>query len=102
MKRAKHVCTVTGGTFLNPCDELQNTAVAHSPGSKSAGVYIRSLVHLPSHEPARRYAMVRSGSNKERGIVLNFCPFCGRGIAKAFSGESKAAAKWEAKKGSTP
>ena len=63
--------------FLNP------------PATKMKGLSVMELVNMESHdlEVSGRLMMLRSGTDKnllKRGIVVNFCPFCGTNVIDDF------------------
>lgn len=77
-------CKVTGGRFVEPCVTLNSVigkAVEH-----------RHLTNMKTGKPSRSFVILKSGEHREKGIILNCCPFCGTRIdAPVASDESEAA-----------
>lgn len=74
-------CTVSEDKkFVTACDNLfAVTEDGHRLG-KRKGIFCNELTNLETRKPSRRFFFVASGDHSTKGIVLNFCPFCGESI----------------------
>ena len=66
-------CVVEGGHLI-PCTTLQQ---AFNMGVGHEGLHPLKIWSLSGASIVRSGAMIRSGKYARRGIVVNFCPFCG-------------------------
>ena len=76
-------CSVRDGSFVEPCVTLASVvgkAVDHM-----------TYIHMPTGKPSRSFFVLKSGEHREKGIVMNCCPFCGTRIDTPVSDEVKAA-----------
>lgn len=80
-------CTVDKGRFVVPCSTLE-TAFEGSAWGKGRGLFLNELTHFPTGTPSRSFVVLRLGQHRERGIVLNCCPFCGERIDAPVSSEA--------------
>lgn len=73
-------CSVTDGR-LKPCNPL-NMAIEGPNLGRGKGVRFMQLTILGSGNFAdgRSCATIKSGEFAKRGVILNFCPFCGADI----------------------
>lgn len=74
-KRKK--CEVVDGV-VSECWAMAE--VSEMPG-RSKGIQHFTLVNWKT-DKLRTFLAVKSGQHKQKGIVLNYCPFCGEGIGK--------------------
>ena len=72
-------CSVRDGRFIEPCASLEGVFDGHAWG-KGRGLFLQQMTHLPTGKPSRSFVVLRMGEHKEKGIVLNCCPFCGERI----------------------
>jgi hypothetical protein len=78
-------CTIRDEAFVEPCWALRETA--QPSWRRAKGIVIHALVNVETLEPSRRMYAVRSGDHP-KGVLLNFCPFCGVDISAPFKNES--------------
>lgn len=64
-------CTLSGD-ILNPCWMLEKLAC------DGDAVEFLEIVNIETHQATRKYTSVKSGEYRKRGIVFNYCPFCGK------------------------
>ncbi len=76
-------CTVEEGKFVRPCPSLASAAEVGHPRGKQKGIY--AWVLSTPEGPTRTFFGVKSGDHKDRGLALNFCPFCGERIDAPFT-----------------
>lgn len=65
----------TNGKKVYPCSALHE--VAESWSSRGKGIQHLVYTNLETHELSREFYVVKSGDHKSKGMILNFCPFCG-------------------------
>lgn len=71
-------CTVRDGKFVEPCDALAGAAEYGHPRGKQKGVFAYAW---SNHEgPTRTMFGAKSGEHVTRGLLFNFCPYCGERI----------------------
>jgi hypothetical protein len=74
-------CRVRDDRFVEPCEFLGRAIQSrHGPFHRGGGIVLHNLVRLDTLKASRTFVTVRSGEWKAKGIVLNFCPFCGTQI----------------------
>ena len=72
-------CKVGDGNFVEPCPNLMDAFDGSSFG-RGRALFLQQLTHIPTMKPSRSFVVLRMGKHKEKGIVLNCCPFCGERI----------------------
>lgn len=77
MSKRSH-CTIGDGK-LEMCRALQATTEYFRKG-KSKGIQYCQLTNIYTGKLTRALVIIKSGDHKEKGIVANFCPFCGERI----------------------
>jgi hypothetical protein len=78
----KDMCEVREGKFVEPCHALYDTSEFGNPSGKKKGVFTWRLFNtsaIPA-APSRTMFGVKSGKFIMKGIIFNFCPFCGQKI----------------------
>ena len=78
LKERKLKCTVAGMN-LQPCDLLMETVEGYNPTGKKAGLFLWQTSNLET-DTRRKFAGVKSGDHRQKGMIFNFCPFCGERI----------------------
>jgi hypothetical protein len=76
-------CTVRDGKFVEPCSLLSSACEYGNPRGKQKGVFAWEL-HTPKG-PTRTMFGVKSGEHIFKGVMFNFCPFCGERIDAPFA-----------------
>lgn len=65
---------------ITACAGLSGVVDNHGRGTKLQGVKMQTLVDLKTFKFSRNIAILKSGKHGKNGIVMNFCPFCGKEI----------------------
>jgi hypothetical protein len=77
-------CIVRDGLFVEPCVDLdQNSEIGNPPPGKQRGIYEWRLFNTETHKPTRRFFGVKT-SHRPKGMLFNFCPWCGERIDAPF------------------
>lgn len=79
----KAKCTVREGLFVEPCDSLISASEYGNPRGKQKGIYGWVLGNRSG--PTRTMFGAKSGEHVEKGVMFNFCPFCGEKIDAPFA-----------------
>jgi hypothetical protein len=80
-------CTVRDGKFVEPCGTLSTVTEYAPPTGKRKGIYAWVLGSI-STGPTRTFFGVKSGAHIAKGMLFNFCPFCGEKIDAPFADSS--------------
>jgi len=81
-------CEVEGDRHLRPCTTLYEAMIGENPHKRArGGLYLLAFTNTKTWEPSRSFAVLKSGEHQEKGIILNFCPFCGAQIDLAVGNE---------------
>lgn len=78
MKRK--TCNVREGRIVEACDTLEEATEPGIPSKRGKGIVCWPLTNLDTGKPSRTFYGAQSGKHAPRGIVFNFCPFCGTRI----------------------
>ncbi|NTZ48373.1 hypothetical protein FCM30_21790 [Lelliottia aquatilis] len=62
------------------CDALKKALDGSSPTVRGKGLFLPYRVNAATGEKGHDLIQLHSGGYVGRGIVLNFCPFCGEGL----------------------
>ena len=80
-------CKVREGMFVEPCWALSDMVENNTPSfSKQKGVAEWKLTNIKTREPSRRYYGILSKAHP-KGMLFNYCPWCGEQIDAPFAGE---------------
>lgn len=80
MPKKRWPCKPKAGR-LTPCWALSESLEdPSSRGTRQQGLRIMSFVNRNSLKFSRELVTVKSGSHSQKGLVANFCPFCGTKI----------------------
>jgi len=74
-----NLCTVVENRFVEPCQALE-LASTKDLKRKTKGILRVELTYISGEnfgKPSRSYFLINSGHFTGKGIVMNFCPFCG-------------------------
>jgi hypothetical protein len=83
-------CTVRDGRFVQPCGALDDMIENNIPGfSNAKGIAQWNLTNLKTHEPSRSYIGIKS-KKMPKGLLFNFCPWCGEKIDAPFADKPEA------------
>lgn len=72
-------CTVTDGKFVEPCGALSEMTEYGHPRGKQKGIFAWQY-SSPQKGPTRTFFGAKSGERVEKGLIFNFCPYCGERI----------------------
>jgi hypothetical protein len=93
MSEERRTKCVVEGELLAPCWVLDQAADAVYSGSRTArkGVTMLQLTSFKGGMFAicKSGAVLSSGSLSKKGVLMNFCPFCGASIAEHFKAKAK-------------
>lgn len=77
-------CTVREGKFVEPCDSLKGASEYGNPRGKAKGIFAWAFTNITTG-PTRTMFGVKSGEHVAKGLMFNFCPFCGEKIDAPFA-----------------
>ena len=77
-------CTVDEDRFVRPCDRLSETLEDGGPYGNRKGIFAWELHNLRENKPSRTFIGVKGGEHRKKGLLFNFCPFCGVRIDAPF------------------
>lgn len=63
--------------IVTACDALTESVQELNPSSKARGLHKLIYSNQDTHKVTREYYIVKSGDHTAKGIILNYCPFCG-------------------------
>lgn len=81
-------CTIRDEKFVEPCDSLKGATEYGNPRGKAKGIYAWAMTSRGTG-PTRTMFGVKSGEHTEKGLLFNFCPFCGEKIDAPFVDNQK-------------
>lgn len=90
MADRKVKCSVRDGNFIEPCDSLVSATEYGNPRGKQKGIWMWNMWSMDTHKPSRSYFGTKSGDHVQKGLLFNFCPFCGEKIDAPFMDKSPA------------
>lgn len=68
--------------FLRPCTSLAPVLEPGSPThARSKGLFLDVLLNLKTGEHSMSYVKMKLGKFLSKGMVINFCPFCGVNVS---------------------
>lgn len=73
---SKTKCTIRDGVHVEPCDTLREMTEGQCPPGKARGIYVWPFINLNTREATRTIFGAKSSSHP-RGLIFNFCPWCG-------------------------
>ena len=80
-------CSVRDEKHVHPCSALSESSEYGNPRGKAKGIFSWQLISMTTGERSRTFFGVKSGHHVAKGIVFNFCPFCGTKIDAPFADE---------------
>ena len=83
-------CSVRDGRFVEPCSSLAGAFDGNAWG-KGRGLFLQELTDLTTGKPSRSFVVLRMGKHREKGVVLNCCPFCCERIDAPIASDAVAA-----------
>lgn len=89
MTERKHTCTVRDGKFVEPCDTLGERIASHAAyAMRGSGFFHMTLTDISTGQPSRSMIGYRTPKSP-KGLLVNFCPWCGGKIDAPFADEPK-------------
>lgn len=79
-------CTVLSGKFVDPCAALTEATEYGHPRGKAKGIFAWEYSSIDKG-PTRTMFGVKSGEHVAKGMLFNFCPFCGEKIDAPFAAQ---------------
>ena len=76
MTEPKLKCSVRDGNFVEPCDTLEKATDRRVSEGTRKGLIVWPLVNTNTRQPSRTLYGART-DEFAKGIIFNFCPFCG-------------------------
>ena len=70
-------CTAKKEGYAETVCKAMTKACEHHPTKRSKGVFVRNLINIDTGEERGLGILIKSGEYREKGIYVNFCPFCG-------------------------
>jgi hypothetical protein len=77
---------------LHPCCALDDVLEPpYGAGTKYQGIKLNTMISLGDLKFSRHLVVAKSGKHSKKGVVFNFCPFCGESVLhdELQPGESK-------------
>lgn len=71
------------GKFVTACKTLENSCEYGNPRGKAKGNFCWDLKSMNIMRSTRRMFGAKSGQYTEKGIIFNFCPFCGTDLTES-------------------
>lgn len=68
------------GSFLRPCAGLSRIVEQAPSSARGKGFYLDTYMNLKTGEMSMSFIRIKLGEFQKKGIVANFCPFCGLDI----------------------
>ena len=85
-------CHVRDGRFVDPCETLEKAIDNIAPSfSAVKGVAQWHMTNIKERKPSRSFIGVKS-KQYPKGMLFNFCPFCGTKIDAPFAENDEDAA----------
>lgn len=89
----KHTCSVRDGKFVEPCHTLEQFLTAGGAYAvRGSGFFFMTLTHLPTNTESRSMVGYKT-PQMPKGILVNFCPWCGTQIDAPFAEPAETPAK---------
>lgn len=80
----KHECSVRDGRFIEPCDTLEQFIASHAPYAvRGSGFFHLTYTNINTLKPTRSMVGYKT-PQKKKGLLINFCPWCGTKIDAPF------------------
>lgn len=78
---------------IEPCKGLDGVLqIPGGMGTRYQGVTLQTIININTGEFSRHWAVLKSGKHSKKGIVMNYCPFCGEPLLKEVAEEDAKAA----------
>lgn len=82
-------CTVKGGKIVEPCKALASEIEYSSPAGRFKGFFSYVLHSKTTRQISRSGVGIKTAATP-KGVMLNYCPWCGENIGKPFECEGEA------------
>lgn len=73
------MCEIRDGRFVEPCATLEKATDRRASEGSRKGLVVWPLVNMETCEPSRTIFGAKT-DEYPKGIIFNFCPFCGTQI----------------------
>jgi hypothetical protein len=80
LTKGNYPCAVEG-RLVRPCTSLERALDQGSPSSRSKGLFMSEVIDLETGKFTMSFIRLKLGGFSKKGVVINFCPFCGRDIS---------------------
>lgn len=75
----RYPCKIEG-RFLRPCTSL-NRIIEDAPSrGRTKGFFLDTYMNLNTGDLTMSFVRIKLGAFLKKGVVANFCPFCGTNI----------------------
>lgn len=78
-------CRIEGVEVI-PCHGLE--ACLEEANSRKKGVSMILVSNIHTGDVTKTGVVLRSGDHAKKGIIMNFCPFCGEDISSVITGRN--------------
>ena len=88
--KGSYPCRIEG-CFVRPCSSLLRALEGNASGlGRSKGLFHDHLLNLETGEHSMSYVKMKLGEFMQKGVIINFCPFCGINISDHIKEASRA------------
>lgn len=81
----KRDCRVADGKFVEPCKALSDEIEWGSPAGAGKGLFKVTYTNMKTGKYSRSMVGIKNKMHP-RGLLFNFCPWCGANISSHFQG----------------
>lgn len=86
-----HYPCLIEGRFVRPCSSLLRALDSKTSGlGRSKGLFHDFVISLETGENTMSFVKMKLGEFAHKGVIVNFCPFCGINISNHFKEASNA------------
>jgi hypothetical protein len=82
-------CKIDDGRILVPCKALDAEIEHSSPSGRFKGIFAYTLTNMKTGQISRSGVGIKTAATP-KGVLLNFCPWCGENIGKMWEAEGEA------------
>lgn len=87
-------CSLSNEDRVRPCWALSDVLDdPHGRGTRAQGVSLHFMVDMETCKSSGSLAVLKSGKHNKKGVILNYCPFCGEWINKYVDPADRPAAR---------
>jgi hypothetical protein len=70
---------------ISPCSSLDEATMYGHPRGKQRGIWRWAYTNMTTRKPSRTYFGAKSGDHTDKGLIFNYCPYCGTQIDSPFA-----------------